>query len=192
MKRTAHTALGRRSRSRGQAVVEFGLIAVSLVLVIGAGIDLGLMVATRQSVGAATGEAARLAAYGATPAAVVAAAQKASGGTLANPSGLRVAVQYCSAVGTCTSYCDIGFMDADPVKPRGCLPPPVTPPTASVGDWVTVSLWEEKYEILTPVIRAWAASPVARDDLCQRNDQACYLRLTSSETVRYPGAAPTR
>ena len=186
------TRLGQRSR--GQALVEFGVIAVSLVLVIGAGIDLGLMVTARQSVSAATAEAARQAAYGQTPANVVQAAQKAASGTLASPSGLRVAVSYCKPSGSlCTTYCDAGFLAlaADPVRPVGCVLPPAAGqnPAASQGDWVTVTLWEEKYEILTPIVRAWAASPMANDDLCQRGDQPCYMRLTTSETVHYPGAA---
>ena len=170
------TRLGQRSRSRGQALVEFGVIAVSLVLVIGAGIDLGLMVTARQSVSAATAEAARQAAYGQTPANVVQAAQKAATGTLAAPSGLRVAVSYCPASGgTCTSYCDPGFLATDPVSPSSCsVPTAGQPPAAVAGDWVTVRLWEE----------------MANDDLCQRGDQPCYMRLTSSETVRYPGARP--
>ena len=177
-------AVWKRSRARGQAVVEFGLIAVSLVLVIGAGIDLGLMVATRQSVSAATGEAARQAAYGASPADVVATAQKAATGTLANPLGLAVAVRYCNASGACASYCS-NFLAPDRVRPADC-----GVPAPSVGDWVTVTLWEEKYEVLTPIIREWAVA--TGDELCQHGDQACYMRLSSSETVRYPGPAPAR
>jgi len=186
------TRLGQRSR--GQALVEFGVIAVSLVLVIGAGIDLGLMVTARQSVSAATGEAARQAAYGVPPARVIQAAQKATTGTLANPSGLRVAVNYCNSSGTCHAYCDVGFLDTDPMKPQPSCPTPAATqdPGANAGDLVTVTLLEEKYEILTPIIRAWAASPIAHDDLCQRGDQPCYMRLTTSETVVYPGAAPSR
>ncbi len=183
--------LGRRSRSRGQALVEFGIIAVSLVLVIGAGIDLGLMVTVRQSVSAATGEAARLAAYGQPPASVVQAAQKAASGTLATPSGLRVAVSYCDPSGTpCPTFCDQGFLATDPVRPPACSTPAAGQnPTVAPGGWVTVTLWEERYEILTPIVRAWAASPIANDDLCQRGDQPCYMRLTASETVHYPGPA---
>ena len=178
------TRLGQRSR--GQALVEFGVIAVSLVLVIGAGIDLGLMVTARQSVSAATAEAARQAAYGQPPANVIQAAHKATSGTLASPSGLAVVVRYCNPSGTpCTTYCDNFLVPSDSVRPTNCGQGPGEQP----GDLVTVTLWEEKYEILTPIVRAWAASAIASDDLCQRGDQPCYMRLSTSETVHYPGPA---
>jgi hypothetical protein len=180
------------ARDRGQAVVEFGLIALTLVFLVGSGIDLGLMVTVRQNVSAATAEAARQAAYGAPVPDVIQAALRAATGTLADPSGLAVSVQYCTPSGTCNATYCYGFPALDRVKPPNCSAPPPSPPgpAAQPGDLVTVTLWEEKYEILTPIIRAWAASPLAQDDLCQRGDQPCYLRLTTSETVTYPGPAP--
>src|SRR5919199_2480050 len=98
-----------RARSRGQAIVEFGLIALILVFTIGAGVDLGLMVATRQAVSFAAGEAARQAAYGATVDNVILAARQATAGSLARPSGLAVSVTYGDCTNSCTIYCE-GFV----------------------------------------------------------------------------------
>ncbi|MGI9148812.1 MAG: TadE/TadG family type IV pilus assembly protein, partial [Chloroflexota bacterium] len=53
------------ARAGGQSLVEFGLIALTLVFLIGAGVDLALMVTVRQTVSVITGEAARQVAYGA-------------------------------------------------------------------------------------------------------------------------------
>ena len=175
-------------RARGQSVVEYGLVIVGLVIIIGAGIDLGLMVTTRQNVSVATGEAARQAAYGANPIDIIGAAKQAATGSLASPSGLAVAVTYVDGPNTYT-YCS-GFQSAtDPVKPPGCLSGDVSV-SISPGATVTVTLWEETYEIVTPMMRQWAH--LSGDDLCQQADKPCYMRLTASETVRYPGPAPTQ
>jgi hypothetical protein len=176
---------GAPARSRGQAAIEFGLAALMLVLLISGGIDLSLMVTTRQNVSVATGEAARQAAYGAKAGDVVAEARRAATGSLARPSGLAVAVRYCQdpACTSSTTFCD-GFLGADSVKPNPCPDASTDTGSGVAGLPVTVTLWEEQYEVLTPWIRAWA---VTQSDLCTRADQPCYLRLTSSETVNYPG-----
>ena len=177
-------------RCRAQGVVEFGIVAVLLVFLIAGGIDLGLMVTARQRVSVADGQAGQQAAYGASLMQIESAAQHSIRGAFFDPNGLAIIVSDCDATGSnCTQYCD-GFLTTlqgapylDPVRPAGCQDLKAANYTPASRHWVTVTLWLESYEVLTPPIRLIVQNS---NDLCSRGDAPCYLRLTSSETVLSP------
>ena len=167
-----------RPRSRGQSIVEFGIIIVPLVIFISAGIDLGLLVTARQAVANAAGEGGRQAAYGQAAQVVFSSARNGLKGTLAPQSGLSMTAKYChgTSCAPTDTFCDPGTGTCP--APSGSDPAPTR---YAPGDTVTLTL-VEKYEVLTPWLR-----PFFKSDVCNDGSKPCYARLTSAVTVVYPG-----
>jgi TadE-like protein len=81
-------------RSQGQAIVEFGLVILVLLLVVTAATDLGLLVAARQTMSAATTESGREVAYASQPATIISTAQMFVQGNLIGASNLAIDITY--------------------------------------------------------------------------------------------------
>ncbi len=194
-----------RSGASGQAIVEFGIVILILLLIVGAATDLGLLVAARQTMGAVTGEAARQVAYGAEPKDVMTVAQQFASGSLIHSGAIAVSITYCR-----------GPSDALPCTARGqsfCTNSPTAPapPTSAIssyqscysnpnqllptsgsneplrGDWAVVVVTDSSWELFTPLTRA-LATVYASD--CGASGQPCLTTLQVAQVVVYPGVPP--
>jgi hypothetical protein len=164
-------------------------VAVALVMVIGAGVDLGLWVTARQSMSAATTVAGREAAYGGLVYDIAAVARQFATGTMVNPRQLNIQVAYSRSGGApYVVYCDNRTM---PPLPPPCtnlptaasptdFPGPIGP--AARGDQVKVTVIYDQYELLTPFLR-----PAFFGSGCSDGSKRCLTTLTNSDVTIYPG-----
>jgi hypothetical protein len=195
-----------RSGSPGQAIVEFGIIILLLLLIVGAGFDLGLFMAAQLTMTAATGEAARRVAYGTEPEAVFSTTQQLVSGSLV-PGGV-IAIRI--------SYCVGGPATPLPCAARGgesfCAgPTPIPAPPSNVisgnpgcypsgtsfadvgsnapqpGDWALVTLTDSSWELFSPLtnnlMRVYGGD-------CTSNG-SCVTTIRGAQLVVYPGTPPT-
>ncbi len=175
-----------RSRQRGQAVVEFGIVAVIFAFLIMGIIDFGILLNAWLTMSSGSGALGRLAGVG-TAAPTVAAQKLVLSGSTTTPSiKLQVLVQ-------CQRGCwDVGpddWRDVDMTNPsvpytllspytyqsgpyKGLLAP-------QQGAMVRVVVDAPSVEVVTPAVRAAFG--------CPGDQPHCYVPLETTATVRYEG-----
>jgi hypothetical protein len=200
----------RQPRQRGQAIVEFGVVILLLLLIVGAATDLGLYMAARETMAAATGEAARQVAYGTEPKDVMDITRQSVSGSLVNGGAIAVSITYCKGPTgptpglPCTargkSYCTSVLTPEPPTSAilassyQGCYsdwkqPLPTSdldPDKPHAGDWAVIVLtdqWELFTVITTNLMRGFGGN-------CASN-WACVTTIQNPQLVVYPGPPPT-
>ena len=192
-------------RARGQAMVEFGLIALLFCLLLFGIADFGMLLNAWINIGSGSAAAARQAGLGATLDQIDSAARGSSlvpGLTACGISELnpcvharKVIVTYTSDSGTTYRFCR-GFYDPPPsstytpvvggkaVTLNGqtlvCLGEPASGFSAQPGYQVSVAVLANTFEVSTPLVRPFFGCT----DGTKRH---CFVPLLSSTTARYEG-----
>jgi hypothetical protein len=194
-------------RAPGQAIVEFGIIILLLLLVVGGLTDLALYQAANQIMIAATGEAARQVAYGNEPQSAINITQQTLQGTLINGQNIAVRITYCygatqapptntpaqlPCTATGKSFC-AGSPPAPPASaitgaPTQCYGANATLADAGAnapapGDWALVAVsynWVLFTPLTTALMHVYGADCPG---LCQ-------TRIQPMQLVAYPGPPP--
>jgi hypothetical protein len=203
-----------RSGASGQAIVEFGIVILLLLLIVTAALDVGLFMAAKQTLTAATGEAARQVAYGTDPEDVVTAMQQVVSGSLISGGAIAVSITYCqggpstSTPLPCTARGGRNFCqpDADgsgpPAPPPGvisgapsCYPvgtrltDPIVGSTNGAplpGDWALVVLTDSNWELFSPLTNNLMR---VYGTACANNG-SCAAKIQNAQRVVYPGVPP--
>jgi len=192
-----------RSRQRGQAIVEFGIIALLFTLLMFAIVDFGLLLNSWVRLSAGTREVARAAAVGYTHDQVQTMVQQLTLPGINPQVNHADFVQYCcgdhsendALVLQITYYdhlanCIPGASGCNPLDPHlvdnnywggacpsGCNTGPNAHPAR--GDIIVVSLQAPGMQIFTPLVRPFFG--------CNGNQVNCYVHLGSSTMMRYEG-----
>ncbi|GAC1316457.1 MAG: hypothetical protein NVSMB2_09340 [Chloroflexota bacterium] len=190
----------RRRSQRGQAIVEFGLIALVFVGILFAIVDFGLLLNTWLSVSSASREIARNASVGkpqiflqAEAAGLNLPAVSATGFSTmccGSASAVEVQVDYlpstCFGGSSCTPY---GLSAVDLLHPFGnvdtrgaCGPPPPGSPACrpQADDLVRVTVIAHGAGVITPLMRPWFG--------CKDGSKPnCNVSLSSTTIMRYEG-----
>jgi hypothetical protein len=166
------------NRTRAQAVVEFGLIAVLFLSLVFGIFDMGMMFSGWISLGSAASVAARQAAVG-NISAILSTVQGTAMVAGVAPTDLKVAVTVTHN-GSSTTYCSAATSTWKSV-PSGltCTGLLSAMPSPAINDSLTVLVDADTYQIVTPPIRLVFG--------CTDSSTACYFPLTSATTVRYEG-----
>jgi hypothetical protein len=171
----------------GQAIVEYGIVSLFVIILVTSGVDLGLALSARQTVATATTMAGHQASYGEDVVAVGAAARNFAAGSFVNGPLLDIQVQYCDSSGqNCIAYCDYHVLSVPPGcmafqsgKPQSNASPP------KLGDQVIVSVIDNRHQVVTPGMAAGFRASGA--PYCQDQSAPCYISFGSSVTVPYGG-----
>lgn len=192
-------ALRVRSRHRGQAIIEFGLIAILFTSLMFAVVDFGLLLNTWLSVSSATREIARNASVGhkqtflkdeahhlAVPAI---SANGFSGYCCDVGNALEVRVEYFSGPG-CTPWSGCAPVSQNTIDPRypyltvdqsgtavGCTPTSCHP---QPDDYVRVTIYARGAQVITPLVRAAVGCT-------NGSNPNCNFLLTGSVVTRFEG-----
>jgi TadE-like protein len=184
------------SKQRGQAVVEFGIIALLFTLLMFAVIDVGLLLNTWLSVSSGTRELARSASVGKKAAFLSDEATKmvipsvrangfAGGACCGASSAVHVTVEYfagCVPGPACTTAVPKANIltnypapdwSATSCNGAGCHP--------VADDFVRITVVAQGAEVITPLVRPFFGC----------NDGSilhCYVQLSSTTTMRFEGA----
>lgn len=188
----------RRGARRGQALVEFGLIALLVTLLLFGIFDFGMLFNAWVNVSSGASDAARQASVGRTIDEIDSAARQTivPGLISCSSSGVptpcararKVIVSYTSAAdGTVTTYCR-GFnsspsSSAYTVTAGGqtftCQADNATP-TPAAGDSVSVEVLANTFDITTPLVRPFFGCT-------NGSQQYCFVPLSSTTTARFEG-----
>ena len=185
------------SRHRGQAIIEFGLIAILFTTLMFAVVDFGLLLNTWLSVSSSTREIARNASVGKNKAFLQAEAQRLavpaissagfSGACCNSSSALEVRVEYFSCAPWTGGGCPpLPQSSVDPSYPYltvdqpggGSCPGPNCHPVA--GDYVRVTILAHGAQVITPLVRAAVGCT-------NGSNPNCNFLLTSSVVTRFEG-----
>jgi Flp pilus assembly protein TadG len=178
----------RRRRQRGQAIVEFGLIALLFTGLMFAVVDLGLLLNTWLTVSNGAREIGRSVSVGKHEDLLEDLARELVAGSVTTKDFVKACCDAGDAIELRATYYD--GTDPDPMSDQlaantvddrylnGSCPTPCTRPQP--GDYVRVEVLAHGAQIITPLIR-----PVfgCRDG----NNPRCVITLTSSTIVRFEG-----
>jgi hypothetical protein len=177
----------RTRRRRGQAIVEFGIIALLFTLLLFGIVDFGLLLNGWISVSSSAREAARAAALGHTADSIAAAARSSSSVPGVAASRLTVVVQY-------------DFRDAALATRTICRPGTGSPapsgftcgaagtssapwdesPKPGADDTVIVTVIADQFQVITPLVRPFFGCT-------DGGASTCYVPLQSSVSMRLEG-----
>jgi len=193
-----------RRRIRGQAMVEFGLIALLFVGILFAIVDFGMLLNGWINVSTGSAAGARWAALGhyvdpttsPTVPGIYKQAQASSIVPGLSTGSVKVIVTYTGSYGTktfCRGYFAIPPTSSYTVQvngsnttcagePSGSNPPDTNTMSSlpTSGDAVQVTVVADTFEIVTPLIRPFFG--------CSTTATHCYVPLTSSTTMRFEGS----
>jgi hypothetical protein len=205
-----------RSRQRGQAIVEFGIIAILFTLIMFAIADFGLLLNDWLSVSSGARQLARDAAVGMSMANLELEAGKLPiPGVEADPyftggpcckvgtpgSALQLSVTYCSTEAADASKCDpipTSLVDSRflPVgTPGGCTTWSQNPPIACQHPAApSTSVPGDMVKVTLTAAGAQVVTPLVRPFFsnpvtCSSTSSHCYVALSSSLTMRFEGDA---
>jgi Flp pilus assembly protein TadG len=178
-------------RARGQAMVEFGLIALLFCLLLFGIADFGMLLNGWINVSSGSSSAARQTSVGADLATTYVAVQnysKVPGLTACSAAPapcaqpLKMVAAYPSA-NYCRGFNNPPATSSYTVQVRGSAvlcQADTAVPNPNTGDMVTVTVVADTFEVVTPLVRPFFG--------CTNGSQPhCFVPLSSSTVVRYEG-----